>query len=206
MTITLTELGLYSFALLVLFLTPGPVWVALLARALSGGFASAAPLALGVVVGDVLWPLLAIFGVTWIISEFAAFLTVLRWVAVAMFLFMGFMLIRNAGRTIASDNRLTRPGVLAGFLAGLVVILGNPKAILFYMGLLPGFFDLTALTRPDIMAICAISAAVPLLGNLVLAASVSKVRALMTAPGALRRMNIIAGCLLIAVAFVIPFT
>ena len=206
MTITLTELGLYSFALLVLFLTPGPVWVALLARALSGGFASAAPLALGVVVGDVLWPLLAIFGVTWIISEFAAFLTVLRWVAVAMFLVMGFMLIRNAGRTIASDNRLTRPGVLAGFLAGLVVILGNPKAILFYMGLLPGFFDLTALTRPDIMAICAISAAVPLLGNLVLAASVSKVRALMTAPGALRRMNIIAGCLLIAVAFVIPFT
>ncbi|GAA3859163.1 LysE family translocator [Celeribacter arenosi] len=206
MTITLPELGLYALALLILFLTPGPVWVAMLARALSGGFASAAPLALGVVVGDVLWPLLAILGVTWIVSEFEAFLTVLRWVAVAMFLFMGFMLIRHADRTIASDNRLTRPGVLAGFLAGLVVILGNPKAILFYMGLLPGFFDLTALTRPDIVAICAISAVVPLLGNLVLAASVSKVRALMTAPGAIRRMNIIAGCLLIAVAFVIPFT
>jgi hypothetical protein len=34
----------------------------------------------------------------------------------------------------------------AGFLAGLAVILGNPKAILFYMGMLPGFFDLRALT------------------------------------------------------------
>lgn len=206
MTIGPSELLLYAFALLVLFLTPGPVWVAMLARALSGGFASAAPLALGVVVGDVLWPLLAILGVSWIVSEFAAFLTVMRWIAVGMFLFMGGMLIRHADRTIASDSRLTKPGVWAGFLAGLVVIIGNPKAILFYMGLLPGFFDLSALTRFDILAICAISAVVPLLGNLILAASVGKVRALMTTPRALRRMNLSAGVLLILVAFVIPFT
>ena len=26
----------------------------------------------------------------------------------------------------------------AGFVAGLALILGNPKAILFYMGVLPG--------------------------------------------------------------------
>lgn len=153
-----------------------------------------------------LWPLLAILGVSWIVSEFAAFLTVMRWIAVGMFLFMGGMLIRHADRTIASDSRLTKPGVWAGFLAGLVVIIGNPKAILFYMGLLPGFFDLSALTRFDILAICAISAVVPLLGNLILAASVGKVRALMTTPRALRRMNLSAGVLLILVAFVIPFT
>ena len=100
MTVGVTELGLYAFALLILFLTPGPVWVAMLARAMSGGFASAAPLALGVVVGDVLWPLLAILGVTWIISEFAAFLTVMRWAAVLMFLVMGAMLIRHADKKI----------------------------------------------------------------------------------------------------------
>lgn len=205
MTIGFAELSLYAFALLVLFLTPGPVWVAMLARALSGGFSSAAPLAFGVVVGDVIWPLLAILGVSWIVSEFAAFLTVMRWIAVAMFLFMGVMLIRHADKTIASDSRLTRPGVWAGFLAGLVVIMGNPKAILFYMGLLPGFFDLSTLSRPDIVAICAISAVVPLLGNLVLAASVGRVRRLMTTPRALKRMNVTAGVLLILVAFVIPF-
>ena len=54
--------ALYVGALLILFLTPGPVWVALTARALSGGFHAAWPLAFGVVVGDVLWPLLAILG------------------------------------------------------------------------------------------------------------------------------------------------
>ncbi|MEN8836652.1 MAG: LysE family translocator [Celeribacter marinus] len=205
MTVGVAELGLYAFALLILFLTPGPVWVAMLARAMSGGFASAAPLALGVVVGDVLWPLLAILGVTWIISEFAAFLTVMRWAAVLMFLVMGAMLIRHADKKITSDSRLTRPGILAGFVAGVVVILGNPKAILFYMGLLPGFFDLSSLTAPDIMVICAISAVVPLIGNLILALFVSRIRGLLTSSGALSRMNRTAGILLIFVAFVIPF-
>ena len=36
MTLSLSDLALYAGALLVLFLTPGPVWVALIARALSG--------------------------------------------------------------------------------------------------------------------------------------------------------------------------
>ena len=206
MSITPAELGLYAIALFILFMTPGPVWVAMLARALSGGFHAAWPLALGVVVGDVLWPLLAILGVTWIISEFEGFLTVLRWVAVLMFLFMGVMLIRHADKSIGTDSRLTRPGMWAGFVAGLVVILGNPKAILFYMGLLPGFFDLGSLTKPDIIAICAISAIVPFLGNVILGLFVGKIRSFMASEGATRRMNIIAGCLLIGVAFVIPFT
>ena len=94
---------------------------------------------------------------------------------------------------------------MAGFVAGVVVILGNPKAILFYMGLLPGFFDLSSLTAPDIMVICAISAVVPLIGNLILALFVSRIRGLLTSSGALSRMNRTAGILLIFVAFIIPF-
>ncbi len=204
MTITLTDMALYAAALFALFLTPGPVWVALIARTLSGGFNAAWPLALGVVVGDVLWPLLAIFGVTWIVSVYADFMVVLRWVASVTFIVMGLLIIRNAGRTIGSDSRLTRPGMWAGFLAGVAVILGNPKAILFYMGVLPGFFDLTRLTWPDIAAICCLSLVVPLTGNLILAYFFGRARALLRSPEAVRRTNRIAGTLLIAVGCVIP--
>ena len=49
MTISATDILFYAGALFILFLTPGPVWVALTARAMSGGFAAAWPLALGVV-------------------------------------------------------------------------------------------------------------------------------------------------------------
>ena len=204
MTASPTDLLLYAGAILILFLTPGPVWVALTARALSGGFASAWPLAVGVVLGDILWPLLAILGVAWIVSVFDGFMTVMRYVEAGMFLFMGVMLIRHAGATIGTDSRLTRPGRLAGFMAGVAVIVGNPKAVLFYMGVLPGFFDLTKITWLDVMAILAISCTIPLLGNLLMALSVDRARRLLTSPSALRRVNIVAGILLCLVGLIIP--
>ncbi|MEM9970858.1 MAG: LysE family translocator [Pseudomonadota bacterium] len=206
MTITALDASLYALALLILFLTPGPVWVALTARAMSGGFHAAWPLALGVVIGDVLWPLLAIFGVTWIISIYGGFLEALKWVACLMFLVMGVMLIRNAGKSISGDSRLTRPGMWAGFIAGVIVILGNPKAILFYMGVLPGFFDISALTWADIAAICFLSLVVPLVGNLCLAVFLDRARRLLRSPEALRRTNIAAGLMLVGVGLLIPFT
>lgn len=206
MTITALDCLLYAGALFVLFLTPGPVWVALTARALSGGFNAAWPLALGVVVGDVIWPLVAILGVSWVVSVYGGFMDMLRWVACAMFLVMGVALIRHADRTVGSDSRLTRPGMWAGFLAGVAVIMANPKAVLFYMGVLPGFFDLTRLTWPDVVAICLLSLIVPLVGNLFLAVFVDRARRLLSSPGAVRRTNIVAGLLLILVGLVIPLT
>ena len=203
MTITPFELLFYAGGLFILFLTPGPVWVALLARAMSGGFRAAWPLAAGVVVGDVLWPLVAILGVTWLVDQVSWFMDVLRWVAVVMFVGMGVLLIRNADKQLPENSALTRPGMWAGFVAGLAVILANPKAVLFYMGVLPGFFDLTQVTWVDIALICLLSLLVPLLGNLVLALSVDRVRGLLTSPGALRRMNLVAGWLLIGVGAVI---
>jgi threonine/homoserine/homoserine lactone efflux protein len=206
MTLGLWDVALYAGALLVLFLTPGPVWVGLIARTLAGGFHAAWPLALGVVVGDVLWSLLAIFGITWVLSVYGGFLDALKWVAAAMFLVMGTLVIRSADKKIDSDSRLTRPGMGAGFVAGLVVILGNPKAILFYAGMLPGFFDLTRLTTPDVIVIAGLSMVIPLIGNLTMAAFIDRARRLLSSPRALRRMNTTAGILLIGVALAIPLT
>jgi len=206
MTLTGWDIALYAGALAVLFLTPGPVWVGLIARSLSGGFRAAWPLALGVVVGDVMWSLLAIFGITWVLSVYGGFLKALKWVASAMFLVMGALVIRHAGDRIDTDSRLTQPGMWAGFLAGLVVILGNPKAILFYAGMLPGFFDLTRLTGIDIAVIVALSMVIPLFGNLAMALFIDRARRIMQRPAALRRMNITAGVLLICVGLVIPLT
>ncbi|MFC4668048.1 LysE family translocator [Seohaeicola nanhaiensis] len=206
MTISPWDLLLYAGGVMVLFLTPGPVWMALIARTLSGGFRSAVPLALGVVVGDMLWPVLAILGVSWFVTAFAGVQMVLKAMAVVMFLAMGILTLRGADRPITADRRLTRPGAWAGFAAGMAVILGNPKAILFYMGLLPGFFDLRGLNGWDIAAIVAVSQMVPLLGNLALAGLVDRMRARLGSPSAIRKTNLVAGVLLICVAAIIPLT
>jgi len=206
MTISPLELVFYAGAILILFLTPGPVWVALTARAMSGGFTSAAPLAVGVALGDMFWPLAAIFGLTWILSVYSDLLDALKWVAVAMFVVMGWQLIRHAARDISADSRLTRPGAVAGFAAGVTVILANPKAILFYMGVLPGFFDLTRVTWADITAIILVSVSIPMLGNLALALMIDRARALLRSGKALARTNRIAGALMIGVGGLIAVT
>lgn len=206
MTISAADLGIYAFAILILFITPGPVWVAVIARALSGGFGAAFPVAIAVVLGDLFWVTLAIFGVAWVTSIYGDFLEILRWVASLVFIAMGWLLVRHAAAEISTDSRLTRPGIWAGFSAGLLVILGNPKAVLFYMGVLPGFFDLATITGADIAAILAISALVPFLGNVALASFVGRMRALVRDTRKRTRLNQIAGGLLILVGLVLPFT
>jgi len=205
MTITLPDLLLYCGALVILFLTPGPVWLAIMARSLSGGFKAAWPLALGVSIGDMLWPLVAVLGISWILSVFDVLMLGMRWIACGVFLVMGGLLIRHADAKIDRDSRLTKPGACAGFAAGLLAILGNPKAVLFYVGVLPGFFDLRAITWTDVAAIIVVSVTIPLIGNLAVAAFVGKIRGLMTKPETLKRINIVAGILLIIVGFLIPF-
>lgn len=143
MTITLYQLGLYALGMAGLWAVPGPVWVALMARALSGGFAAAWPLAVGVALGDLVWPLAAILGLSWIVSVYGDFIAVLRWVAAGVFLAMGFLLLRKPATSLSADSRLTRPGVWAGFSVGVAAVVGNPKAILFYMGALPAFLRWT---------------------------------------------------------------
>jgi len=203
MTITLFDMALYAGALFVLFLTPGPVWLATAARTLAHGAGAAFPLILGVALGDFLWSLLAILGLSWVVASYAGIMVALRWLAVAVFAAMGAMLIHHAGRPIDADTRLNRPGAWAGFLAGLAAIMANPKAILFYMGMLPGFFDLSRLTVADIAVIAGISMAVPLVGNMGFAVIIDRARLRLTSGAAMRRINLVAGGLLIGVAVVI---
>lgn len=205
MTVTFYDLLLYAGGMALLWVIPGPVWVALTARALSGGFASAWPLAVGVALGDGVWPLAAIFGLSWIIALYGGFLEALRWVAAGIFVMMGILLVRKPAASIDADSKLTKPGALAGFAVGVAAVIGNPKAILFYMGVLPGFFDLSRVTGLDIVAILTVSMLVPMFGNLGLALFLDRARSLLSSPAALRRLNIISGILLVAVGCVIPF-
>ena len=81
-SISVWDLVIYAAALFALFLTPGPVWLALTARSISGGFHAAWPLALGVACGDILWPLVAVAGMSWLVSEVDGVMSLLRWVGI----------------------------------------------------------------------------------------------------------------------------
>ena len=199
MTITASEIGLYSAALFLLFLTPGPVWVAMFARGLKGGFVGAWPLALGVAFGDFAWAVAALLTLDQVASFHADLVFWMKYVAVFVFFAMGVSLLRSGIETIVLPYQITRPGMLAGLFAGIFVILGNPKAILFYMGILPGFFTVAALQPIDIAVIGGLSALVPFLGNLVLALMFDHMSKMLNSPILRKRINRITGVVLICV-------
>lgn len=201
MTISATELSLYAGALFLLFVTPGPVWVAVVARAISGGMQATWPLALGVALGDMIWPLVAIFGVSAIVAVYADFLIALRWAAALILFLMGLALVRYATKLDLSkeNSALTKPGIWPGLAAGFLAVIANPKASLFYMALLPTFFDFNRLTVSDIVVICIVSLVVPLAGNLTLGLFVGHIRRFLRSPRQVRRVNIGAGVALMGV-------
>ena len=206
MTITLWQILVYAAGMAALWAVPGPVWVALMARSLTGGFASAWPMAVGVVLGDLMWPAIAIFGLAWIVTVYADILHALKLVAAVTFAIMGLLLLRKSGSLLGADSTLTRPGRWAGFLTGMAAVIGNPKAILFYMVALPGFFDLTRLNGQDTAVILAMSAIVPLAGNLGLALFLDRARGLLSKPERVQMLNRISGVLLMLVGIAIALT
>jgi threonine/homoserine/homoserine lactone efflux protein len=204
-TLTWGQILPYAGALAVLAATPGPVVAALIARSATGGVRAAVPLAAGVAVGDVVWPLLAMLGIGIVTGAWAGFLTVLRYAGAAILVWMGARLVAKAEAAAmrAAAGMAARESPLAGFTAGLMVIAGNPKAILFYMGVLPGFFDFRRLTPLDIAVICLVSAAVPFLGNLAWATLFARARRWLADPVAMKWTHVAAGLALVAVGLAI---
>lgn len=198
----------YGVALAILVATPGPVVVATVARTLSGGIRAAVPLAAGVAVGDVLWPLLAIFGLAAIAEIWGQLMQVLHYVGAGILVWMGWRLITRPRRALAErpDPALLRRDSGRAFVAGLLVNLGNPKSIFFFMGLLPAFFQIAALTALDIVVIVGMSAGVLFLGNFVWAAAAHGARRVLGTPRMLRRVDRASGGALIGAGAYIATT
>jgi len=206
MTITSAQLFLYFGALVILFLTPGPVWIAIIARTVSGGVKSGMSLVLGVSLGDLLWPIMAYFGLGLLISLYSDILILVRYMAAIILVIMGIQTVLASRKGIKANDDLTKSGFFAGFTAGLIAVTANPKATLFYLTLLPSFFNFGEIGLTDLAIISGISFAVPMLGNILMILFLAKAKNFLSSPSAVRVTNIISGILLVVVGIVIGIT
>jgi threonine/homoserine/homoserine lactone efflux protein len=206
MTITSAQLFLYFGALVILFLTPGPVWIAIIARTVSGGVKSGMSLVLGVSLGDLLWPIMAYFGLGLLISLYSDILILVRYMAAIILVIMGIQTVLASRKGIKANDDLTKSGFFAGFTAGLIAVTANPKATLFYLTLLPSFFNFGEIGLTDLAIISGISFTVPMLGNILMILFLAKAKTFLSSPSAVRVTNIISGILLVVVGIVIGIT
>jgi len=145
-----------ALATFVFAMIPGPGISAVVAQSLARGFKAGAGFTLGLVSGDLIYLLTALFGMGFVASQVGPYFVVLKWAGAAYLVYMGvkcWLAKPPAGKE--SANRVDiKPG--RSYLAGFCVTLGNPKAIAFYCGFLPGFVNMEILTSSDITLVVSI--------------------------------------------------
>ncbi len=192
---TLTGFITYSLALFVAAAVPGPGIVALVARALGSGFRASVPMAFGLIIGDLAYLTAAVLGLAFIAKTFGMVFLSFKYVGAAYLAYLAYK-FWTSGVGIERIEAQKADTGLASFMSGLVVTLGNPKVMVFYLAILPAIVDLSTVTSKDYIVLVALTAAVLLSVLLPYLALATRTRALLQTPHAVKRMSRVAATFL----------
>jgi threonine/homoserine/homoserine lactone efflux protein len=137
--ISLHSYLIYCMLYAICIAVPGPGVVAIVARALGSGFRSAIPAAIGTLVGDWIWMTLSAFGLAGMAQAMGSYFLIVKYAGALYLLYMGY----KYWTAEVSDVPQVVPTTLRqSFLSQLSVTLGNPKAMAFFLAILPTVVDL----------------------------------------------------------------
>lgn len=184
-------------AMFVLAITPGPGVFATVARALASGFKNASFVVLGIVAGDLIFLLLAIYGLSAMAELLGGFFTLVKYLGGAYLIWLGYKIWTSKPNPTQVQG-LVELSWKSNFFSGLAITLSNPKVILFYLGFLPTFVNLSALTHVDVMIVALIVSLV--LGSVMLgyAYFATRTKSLFSDEENEKRMNRLAGGVMVS--------
>ncbi len=181
----------------VLGLVPGPVVGALVGRALFGGVRSTFGFLGGVFIGDLLWLLAAVSGLGYLAATYSTVFMVIKTIGAFYLIYLGYKALRQA---LGKNQQITIPKSSRkgmGFVSGLLVTLGNPKLVAFYIGFLPTFIDMETLSFQEALLASVLVPSTFALMNFGWALSASKAKSLFKSAAPLRTLNVVSGSLLV---------
>lgn len=185
---TLTSLVAYAGALFIAAAIPGPGMTAIVARALGSGFRPTFFMGLGLILGDLVYLTAVILGLAILAQNFTTPFLIIKYLGALYLCYIAWKLW-TAG-LLRQDIQATK-GATGGmaFLSGLLVTLGNPKTMLFYVALVPTLIPLQEVGLPDYLALVAITFVVLLAVLLPYILLASKARELLKRPRTLQALN-----------------
>ncbi|WDR05285.1 LysE family translocator [Devosia rhodophyticola] len=193
----------FTLAYAIAVLVPGPGVAAVVARALGGGFKGAFPMVLGILAGDLLYFVFAVFGLAAIATYFGPIFIIVRWAGAAYLLYVAYRFW--TARPGAEQMRPKSESALKTFLAGFSLTLGNPKTIVFYLAILPTVIPLNQMNPLAFAELAAIVVVVLLAIGCGYALLASVARDFFRSPRALGRLNKTAGAMMATAAGLVVF-
>ena len=182
--------------------SPGPGVAAVIARGLAHGMKGTPAFIAGFLVGDLVWFGIAATGLAALARTAATLFVALKWAGVVYLLYLAWKLWTAPAERVTVESNGREHGWSA-FMASFLLTLGNPKAILFFLALLPTVIDLATLNLLSIveisLAMCVVQPAVLIVYSLLAA----KARQLFTTPSAVRKLNRSSGLAMAGAAVVV---
>lgn len=197
---TVAGLIAYSGALALAAAIPGPGVTALVARALGSGFRSSLFMSFGLVLGDLTYLTAAVLGLAFIAQTFGTVFLVIKWLGVAYLVYLAWTFWTSGITAEKVTAKKVAGGAFASVMAGLMVTLGNPKTMVFYLALTPTLVDLATLTAGDFGLLVLATIIVLLVVLVPYLALAAKARWLLATPRALKTLNRTAAAFMVGAA------
>jgi threonine/homoserine/homoserine lactone efflux protein len=189
------ESGITFFLAIFIFsITPGPGIFAILARSISRGARASFSLSLGMVMSDIVYLVMACYGLAAIASAWEEVFLVIRYAGAAYLIYLGWKMWKSPVSSVSSaDNLQEANNEMASFIQGFMISASNPKVILFYVAFLPTFMDLTVLSATDIVLASFLTFVALLLGLTAISIGASQARRFMKSERSMKALNRTAG-------------
>ncbi|QKI89044.1 LysE family translocator [Thiomicrorhabdus xiamenensis] len=137
-----------TISMFFLAVTPGPGVLLTVSQSLASGFRSAVPVILGIISGDLLFVLLALFGMSAVFEAFPLAFKGVQLFGVSYLCWLGWRYwSRKPRANQVFEAELSTPG--ARFACGFMTIFADPKVVLFYIGFLQTFISVEPIALLD---------------------------------------------------------
>ena len=208
--VSLENLLLYIPLAALLVMLPGPDFALIVRTSLTEGRSSGQAAACGVALGIMVHTSAAMLGISAVIAQSVTLFTLLRYAGAAYLFWMGIHALR-AGREVTAAvvrhggqeeevqpvRGLRRRAFRQGFLTNAL----NPKAVVFFLTMLPQFLDPHAALWPQFLELGGIMALFCLGWYLLLAALLHRIRRLFARPSFQAWLHRLTGLIFICFAF-----
>ena len=182
----------------VLAFIPSISVLAVSTRSAASGFTHGVFTAIGVVVGDIVFIILAIYGLSVLAELMGSRFVLVKYLGGAYLIWLGIALWRSKSKAEGVEGN-TESSLLSSFLTGLLITLGDQKAILFYLGFFPAFVDLSRISYFDTSIIIVIATVAVGGAKLVYAYMADRASLFFKSSRANKGINIAAGSVMIGV-------
>lgn len=127
------------------------------ARSVSSGRASGMVSALGIVTGDLIFVAMALVGMSVLAEWLGALFSIAKYCGGIYLIWLGVGILKSKSSLEFQSVATSKASYIADFLAGLLLTLGDFKAILFYASLFPALIDMKQVGLGGAVAIGAIT-------------------------------------------------